>query len=310
MRWIPGAICAVLLATAGGPPAAAYQREIHDQALAIMAKLGQTDRKSVAVVDFTDLQGNVTELGRFLAEELSVRLSELGQEPRIAVVDRTHLKAILAEHKLSASGLMDPQAARRVAAVAGVDALVTGTVTPLAANVRLTVKVLDVGTAKIVAATSTDVPKTDEIKELLGVRIEGTAVAGSPSPAPSGRTQGAPGAEQVVEVGNVRIQLQGCRVSGGEVACALLVTSLQQDQTVTVERARAFDKAGNEYRTSRLQLGSNDGRTYVIANLITGVPVRASVEFQGFPVEAREVAVLEFSLTRKTVQFRDVPLGR
>ena len=59
------------------------------------------------MVDFTDLQGNVTELGRFLAEELSITLSE--SEKGFEIVDRTHLKAILQENKLSTTGLMDPR---------------------------------------------------------------------------------------------------------------------------------------------------------------------------------------------------------
>src|SRR5437899_296918 len=50
-------------------------------------------KKTVAVVDFTDLQGNVTELGRYLAEEFSTALVE---EPRsFDVIDRIHLKVIL-----------------------------------------------------------------------------------------------------------------------------------------------------------------------------------------------------------------------
>ena len=60
-----------------------------------LAKLG---KKSVAVVDFTDLQGNVTELGRYLAEQMSVALALTDQG--IEVIDRNHLKAILQENKL------------------------------------------------------------------------------------------------------------------------------------------------------------------------------------------------------------------
>jgi len=54
-----------------------------------------------------DLQGNVTELGRFLAEELSGAL--VNDSRGFRVIDRAHLKAILQEHKLAATGLIDPQ---------------------------------------------------------------------------------------------------------------------------------------------------------------------------------------------------------
>lgn len=41
------------------------------------------------------------------------------------------LKSIIKENKLSATGLIDPATARKLGKVAGVDALITGTLTPL-----------------------------------------------------------------------------------------------------------------------------------------------------------------------------------
>lgn len=43
----------------------------------------------------------MTELGRFIAEEFSVVLASAGKG--FIVVDRTHLKKILVEHKLSST---------------------------------------------------------------------------------------------------------------------------------------------------------------------------------------------------------------
>ncbi len=56
----------------------------------LASSLGQSlslnaPNKTVAVVDFTDLRGNVTELGRFLAEELSVSL--VSSSARVRVID-------------------------------------------------------------------------------------------------------------------------------------------------------------------------------------------------------------------------------
>src|SRR5437867_8723462 len=62
----------------------------------LAGRIAASGRKTVAVVDFTDLQGNVTELGRFLAEKLSVDL--VGDAKGFEVIDRTHLKSILQEH--------------------------------------------------------------------------------------------------------------------------------------------------------------------------------------------------------------------
>src|SRR5262249_33751886 len=87
--------------------------------------------------------------------------------------DRTHLRAILQENKLSASGLIDPATARKLGQITGVEALVTGTITPFGDSVRVVIKVLDTETARIVAASSTEVAKTKTMEELLARDLSG-----------------------------------------------------------------------------------------------------------------------------------------
>ena len=121
---------------------------------------------------FTDLQGNVSELGRYLAEELSGVLAEEAHGFR--VVDRSHLKVILQEHKLASTGLIDPQTARQLGRFTGVDTLVTGTITSaFGDSVRVSVKALDAETAEIIAQSHADVPKTKAVDELLQHGIGG-----------------------------------------------------------------------------------------------------------------------------------------
>jgi curli biogenesis system outer membrane secretion channel CsgG len=67
-------------------------------------------------------------VGTFLAEEFSVALAT--GSGGFEVIDRTNLKTLLQEHKLAATGIIDPQTARKVGEIAGVQALVAGTVTP------------------------------------------------------------------------------------------------------------------------------------------------------------------------------------
>lgn len=90
-----------------------YEREIEILASDMSEKIADSGKTKIAVVDLTNLRGDVTELGRFISEELSVSLAGAGKGFRI--VDRTHLKSILQEHKLSATGLIDSAAARRCA---------------------------------------------------------------------------------------------------------------------------------------------------------------------------------------------------
>ena len=52
----------------------AYEKELSSLSESLAGNIAKNSKKTVAVVDFTDLQGNVTELGRFIAEELSVEI--------------------------------------------------------------------------------------------------------------------------------------------------------------------------------------------------------------------------------------------
>ena len=94
----------------------AYEKEINRLSATMAEKITQAGKSRVAVVDFTDLQGNVTELGRFIAEEFSVSLAGAGKG--FKVVDRVYLKSIIKEHKLSATGLIDPTTARKLGKIA------------------------------------------------------------------------------------------------------------------------------------------------------------------------------------------------
>ncbi len=119
--------------------AMAYENEINKMSLSITEQVDKLGKKRIAVVDFTDLQGNVTELGRFLAEEIAV--ATMNKSPSFSTIDRTHLKAIMKEHKLSETGIIDPDTARKIGKIAGVDGLITGTLTPFGDSIRITLKV-------------------------------------------------------------------------------------------------------------------------------------------------------------------------
>src|SRR5437879_3154441 len=151
----------LLLAVAAMPLSAQDMKPLSS----LLAKsISASRRKTVAVVDFTDLQGNVTELGRYLAEDLSVDL--VGDAKGLEVIERNQLKVILQEHRLFATGLIDPQTARKLGQIAGVDALVTGTITAFGDTVRLSAKILDTQTAKMLGAATSDIPKTKAIEDL------------------------------------------------------------------------------------------------------------------------------------------------
>jgi TolB-like protein len=263
-------------------PGVAADREFGSQAPLIAEEIAKSGKQRIAVVDFTDLQGNVTELGRFLAEELSVSLAAAAKG--FDVIDRTHLENLLAEHRLSTRGLIDPQTTQKLK-VAGVQGLLTGTVIPLGDTVRLTLKVLDVETARISAPTVVDIPKTPAIQALIerGVDRE-------PETLP---TSGVPGgARQRKVVQNVAFDLKGCRSAGGKVVCSFAVTSTEADIFFYLrsdDGARVVDEEGGEFSLTEIMIGGSRRNS---ATLAVAVPMSMSVAFP-LPEKARKLSLLE-----------------
>jgi TolB-like protein len=155
------------------PLAHAYEEQIDAIAARVAERVGTVEKRTLAVVDFTDVQGTKTELGRFLAEELSVALLSADQAFRL--VDRAHLARIMEESRLGESGIVDPTTAKELGRIAGVDLLITGTLTPLDDSVRLVVKVLETETANVLAGERETLPNSPAIRELLARGLSGAA---------------------------------------------------------------------------------------------------------------------------------------
>lgn len=325
-RVLLAAALVALAATVALPRAsAAYQQQIEGAAGRVGEAMTHAGRKTVAVVDFTDLQGNVTELGRFLAEQLSVSLGSRGGA--FETIDRNHLRALLQEHKLSATGLIDPLTARKVGEIAGAECLVSGSITPFSESVNLTIKLLDTRTAKILGGTTVDIPRTSTINELLAKGISTQSIADAAPTGSSGQAaqkgrSTSPGGQpvsfalQVQDANEFRFELKGCAAVGTTVTCRLMITNTGADRLLYLQRggSRIIDPEGTEIAAKEVSLGGETfGSYYSSATLVSGIPMRAGVRFDGVSARTEKVPLLEFHLNTNvdiTIQFRDVPLAR
>lgn len=229
----------------------AYENEIRAISDSIAETIQNSGRRTTAVVDFTDLNGIVTELGRFLSEELSVALA--ASSKRIEVIDRTHLKVILQENKLSTTGLIDPGTARKLGKIAGADTLVTGTITPFGDSVRVSIKLMDTETAKIIDASTSNIPKTKGIEELLLKEISSGQSSGQQSQASSGASSFSKSkGNGIIEDSFLRIVILSISKSGNEFVSIQTEYQNKTDKDIKIEYATSnaslVDNFGNEGR--------------------------------------------------------------
>ncbi|CAK8718066.1 hypothetical protein KKHLCK_07230 [Candidatus Electrothrix laxa] len=278
----------------------AYEKEINALSAAMAEKIVRADRTSVAVVDFTDLEGNVTQLGRFIAEEFSTALAGAGKG--FKVVDRTHLNSIVKENKLSVTGLIDPETARKLGQIIGVQALITGTLTPFGDTVRVAVKVLDTATAEIIDAIRGNIAKTEAVNTLLTTSL----TLGSPPVPPEGK-QGE--FLQTIEARGFSFHLVSSKISNGTVIFSLLINSLEKSKELGMFKSRFIDSEGNEYKGNEVKIGSHSHWGHVSSDLIADIPVKASLTFNGVSQKIKRVALLDVHCSGFNVQFRNILLS-
>ena len=294
--------------------AEAYEQELRRLSGEMAQKISAAQKSTLAVVDFTDLQGDVTALGRFLAEEFSVALAGAGQGFR--VIDRTHLTIILREHKLAESGVIDPSTARQLGKIAGVQALITGSLTPFGDSVRIAVKILDTESAALVGSASGNIARTGAIDELLKV-IGDPNGGGAPTPSSSDPVVTPPAsaiqAQQTIESNEFTFALRGCRVAGGKVTCDLIITNQSADRKLYFYgSSRIFDEYGNEYPAVDAKLGNEkESLGWSISNnLVAGIPTKAEISFSQVGGDSQLLTMFELVCNQFNVQFRNVPLAR
>jgi len=139
-------------------------------------KLASLEKTHVAVSDLVTLAGDSNLLGMTASEELTVAFVHhaLGFE----VMDRSHLKAIFAEHRMALGGLMNEESLIELGRLESVDVIVTGTIVQLSDRYKITVKALDTETASLLAADRAYCARTPDLDAAF------SGLPHSPKPAP------------------------------------------------------------------------------------------------------------------------------
>lgn len=159
------------------------------------------EKITIAVLDFLDLEGNVTSLGRFVAEELTTRLF---RDKRFEVIERQLLNKVLDELKLNTSGFVDSGSAQELGSILGASAIVSGTLSDLGESVKINARLIATNTGTIFAAASAQIARDEAIDNLLNKVItapEGFIPTVDPLPSGSAGVSVAPNLPLTTETG-------------------------------------------------------------------------------------------------------------
>ncbi len=138
----------------------------------ISKNMKEKQKQKIAVIDFSDLNGNVTALGQFIAEELTTQLF-ITAPGNFEVVERRQLLKLEEELALGQMGFIEEKGIKKMGQVLGVDAIVTGSMTDLGNTVKINARMIAVESAKVFAVAATDIPKTVMVSDLMTKQVEG-----------------------------------------------------------------------------------------------------------------------------------------
>lgn len=141
-----------------------FDLKLESLASQIATSFSGAGKVKIAVFNFVDLQGGVSQLGMFLAEELITRLFKSGS---FEVVERRLLDKVLEEQKMSTTGLLDISSAQKIGNILGVNAIVTGTVTDLQSSVKINARIIGADTGAVTAAAGETINKDSDVTRLL-----------------------------------------------------------------------------------------------------------------------------------------------
>jgi TolB-like protein len=261
----------------------------------------------VAVTELVDLEGNVSSLGKFIAEELITELTVLnGKE--ITVIERRLMMKILEEQNLSVSELIAPSAIKNVGKLLGAGAIVTGTITELGDEVRVNARIVSTKTGEIESAARATIPTTGVVKKLMAMKSRSNLSQLNNSTEHTGNSQ-TKLFSRTWE--GFDIKLSGCSKSSSRIQCKFVVTSIKEDNF------------GNKAELVSVKHGAYSGTEmgrykWIYHEMIAGIPVKTNISFNLTDKEASEIAALKLTLsksekakkdgTKTIVDFRSIPL--
>jgi TonB family protein len=132
----------------------------------IAQKLDGKKKLKVVVIDFPFKDGELTALGQELGDQLSAALTQ--RMTANSVVERAQLSARVRASRLSPSVLSDRGIASWLAAEAGANAMVVGSVIPRGENFVLSFELVRIGDSEQLFRAKVDLPRTDRISVLVG----------------------------------------------------------------------------------------------------------------------------------------------
>jgi len=284
--------------------------ELVDQ---IVLSLSQNQKTKIAVIEFSDIQGNITDLGKYLAEELTTRLYLTGS---FEVVERQLLNKVIEEQHLGLTGYIDDNTAVSLGNILGIDAIASGSITDLGKNVKVNARLISAESGKVFSVASVKIPKDETICMLLGQIYE---------PKDNSKSKTKKSTNARIEKEGLIFELIEARMSDRTVICQIKVTNETEDDKMCEVtygwqyQTKIYDDLGSEYRISAVKFANQLKKIKGISQydcvqkkIIAENSVNMELYFEKVSSKATKISLLQIlcGYGGFEVEFRNIPINK
>lgn len=276
--------------------------------------LNNNDKKTrIAVVEFANLDGQITALGKYVAEELTTRLFQTG---RFDVVERQLLNKIIDEHKLSVSGFIDENTAKSIGKILGVDAIATGTITDLGKDVKINARIISAEKGSVFSVASVKIIKDLTVKNLCVKSNKAAQQTQSAKVTKKPIKKSFPKSKTYRDAG-ISMRAIDCYTKGLKTICEIEITAIEDDLELSISNKTAiFDNFGS--KTKIIDITTRGGhvttmRRYLSRRiqLIKGLPTPLKFSFDPVSEKATEISAFKLEIPYlKSSIIRGIPIRK
>jgi len=276
----------------------------------IAKEMTDYQKTTIAVLEFSDLQGNVTDFGRFLAEKLITRLY---QTKKFKVIERQLLNKVINEQKLSLTGMVDPTSAKQLGKILGVDAICSGSITDLAQSIDVNARLISTETGEIFSVASTEIFKDESVMKLIAAGTTANIPSGG-KPITTSKTPTATSATKSIEAEGFLFKVVSCKWSAGRLVVIIqFLNNGNNERTYLIKQngTYIYDNFGNQYPVDFITIGKISSKFWIEQKFLPQVPVNVSFIAEDVSPEASYITIaINIPRFKKNVVINDIPISR
>ncbi len=121
-------------------------------------------KQNIAIFDFYNLDGDVTNLGKIIAEELITKLFRTHQ---FKVMERLRLHKLLSDNGINFITVIEPKLAIKIGSLLDVDVIITGSIANFNESVKVNVRLFSTKDGSFLDVASSEIIKDKTIRLLL-----------------------------------------------------------------------------------------------------------------------------------------------